>query len=226
MSEAVKKDEFIEIKYTGKANGIIFDSNIEEDLKKLNPDFKPQKTIISVGHEMVVKGLDNILQGKEIGKEYEITLKPKEAFGERDRNLIKTIPLKAFVEQNFNPKPGMVITLDNVLVKIIAVSGARVVTDFNSPLAGKEINYKFIIIRKIEDEKEKVTTLFEFFFKFIPEFEIKEDIVLKGQKNLEVFIKIYSKKFKEILGKELKFEEKIQGGLENKFDEKKNNNNQ
>jgi len=225
MSETVKKNEFIEIKYTGKANGIIFDSNIEEDLKKLNPDFKPQKTIIPVGHEMVVKGLDNALQGKEIGKEYEITLKPKEAFGERNRDLIKTIPLRAFVEQNFNPKPGMVVTLDNMLVKIIAVSGARVVTDFNNPLAGKEISYKFTIIRKTEDEKEKVAALFEFFFKFVPEFEIKDSIIIKGPRNLEILVKTYSSKFNEILGKELKFEEKMQAGLENKFDEEKNKSN-
>jgi len=31
--ETAKKNDFVELKYTGYANGIIFDSNIEEDLK-------------------------------------------------------------------------------------------------------------------------------------------------------------------------------------------------
>ncbi len=37
MVEKTKKGDFVEIKYTGLANNEIFDSNIDEDLKKLNP---------------------------------------------------------------------------------------------------------------------------------------------------------------------------------------------
>ena len=151
----VQRNDFIEIKYTGYANGEIFDSNIEEDIKKLNPNFEPQKTIIAIGHEMVVKGLDNALVGKEVGKTYEVKLSPKESFGERKRELIKTIPLKAFKEKNVAPYPGLVLTLDNIIVKIIAVSGGRVIADFNNPLSGKEIVYKFTIVRKVTDEKRK-----------------------------------------------------------------------
>jgi len=222
----VNKNDFIEIRYTGKANGIVFDSNIEEDLKKLDLKVKPRKIIIIVGQEMTIKGLDNAIENKEVGKEYEITLKPKDAFGERDRNLIKTIPLNEFTQQNFNPKPGMVLTLDNMLVKIIAVSGARVVTDFNNPLAGKEIHYKFIIIRKVTEEKEKAEALLEYFFKFIPEFKIEKDkIILKGPRGLEKLIKTHAKKFKELLGKEIILEEKSQASeLEKKLGQKNTEN--
>ncbi len=208
MENIVQNKDFIEIKYTGYANNEIFDSNIEEDIKKLNPNAKPHKTIIVVGQEMVIKGFDNALLGKEIGKTYEIKLAPKEAFGERNRELIKTIPLKAFTEKDFSPKPGMIITLDNIMTKIIAVSGARVIADFNNPLSGKEISYKFTIIRKVNEEKEKAEALFEFFFKFIPEFEISKKIKIKGKKELEIFINVFNNKFKELLGKELALEEK------------------
>ncbi len=216
----VNKNDFVEIKYTGKANGVVFDTNIKEDLKKLDSEAKPRKIIIIAGQEMIIKGLDNAIENKEIGKEYEITLKPKDAFGERDRNLIRTIPLNEFTQQNFNPKPGMVLTLDNMLVKIIAVSGARVVTDFNNPLAGKEIHYKFIIIRKVVEEKEKAEALLEYFFKFIPEFKIEKDkIILKGSRELEKLIKTYAEKFKEFLGKDLVLEEKNQASeLEKKLE--------
>lgn len=218
MVEIVNKNDFIEIKYTGYANGEIFDSNIEEDMKKLSPNVNPHKTIIAVGQEMVVKGLDNFLVENEIGKEYSLALKPNEAFGERKRELIKTIPLNVFREKNFNPAPGMVITLDNLMAKIIAVSGGRVIVDFNNPLAGKEITYTFTIIRKVSDEKEKAETLFEVFFKFIPQFEIKDKIIIKGSKGLEVFVNAYNEKFKELIGKEIVLED--DKGLEGKIEEK------
>lgn len=208
MNDVVAKKDFIELKYTGKANGAIFDSNIEEDLKSLNPKIKPKKTIVVVGEEMVLKGLDDALEGKEIGKEYEITLSPKKAFGERNRSLIKTIPLNIFKEKKINPYPGMVLNLDNLMARIITISGARVITDLNNPLAGKEIHYKFLIIRKVTDEKEKIESLFEVFLKFIPEFDIKDKIILKGPKPFEVLIKDLSPKFKDLLGRDLIFEYK------------------
>ena len=103
-----KKNDFIELKYTGYANDEIFDSNIEEDLRKLNPKAKAEKFIIIVGQEMVIKGLDKELENKELEKEYSVEIKSKEAFGARNRDLIRTIPLKAFTQQKINPRAGMV----------------------------------------------------------------------------------------------------------------------
>ncbi|MEK6844436.1 MAG: FKBP-type peptidyl-prolyl cis-trans isomerase [Nanoarchaeota archaeon] len=208
ISNVVQRNDFIEIKYTGYANGDIFDSNIEEDLKKLDKKAKPFKVVVIAGHETVIKGFDNALIGKELGKDYEITLTPKEGFGERKRELIKTIPLKSFSDQKFSPHPGMVLTLDNLMAKIIAVSGARVITDFNNPLSGKEIKYKFTVLRKLIEEKEKMEAFFEIYFRFMPEFEIKDKVIIKGKKEIEIFIKMFNNNFKEFFGKEMEFEEK------------------
>ncbi len=202
------KNDFVEIKFTGYANNEIFDSNIDEDIIKINPKAKADKLIVVIGQGMVVKGFDKELENKYINKNYEVNVKPAEAFGQRDRTLMKTIPLGAFTQQQVSPRPGMVLTLDNHVVKIIAVSGARVVVDFNNPLAGKELKYNFKIIRKIEDEKEKIESLLKFFFGFIPEFEVNEKIKIKAPKNVEPLIKLYDDKFKELLGKSLEFEEK------------------
>ena len=206
INEVVKKGDFIEIKYTGYKNGEVFDSNIEEDIKKLDKNLKVNKFVIVVGEGMVIGGLDKAFEGKNIGREYEISLSPKEGFGDRNRELIKTIPLSMFKEKNVDPRPGMMFNLDNTMARIIAVSGARVITDFNNPLAGKNIVYKFIIIKKVEDEKDKIETLFEFFFKTIPDFEIKDKIIVKGAKGMEVFVDAFKDKFKELMGKELAFE--------------------
>jgi len=204
--EVVKRGDFVEIKYTGSANGDVFDSNIEEDLKKANSDVKVNKAIVVVGEKMVVNGLDKSFENREIGKDYEIDVPFKDGFGERKRELVKTIPLHVFSEHKVQPRPGMMLTLDNALVKIIAVSGARVITDFNNPLSGKDLHYKVKIVRKVSDEKEKAEALFEVMFKFVPEFEIKDEVVVKGVKFVEVYVKAFNDKFKELLGKGLKFE--------------------
>ena len=48
-------------------------------------------------------------------------------------------------------------------------------TDFNNPLAGKEVDYKYKVTKKITDDKTKVNSLQDFFFKQRFEFEIVEE---------------------------------------------------
>lgn len=211
--ETAKKGDFVEIEFTGFSDGKPFDSNVEEDLKKISSEAKAEKTIIIIGEGMIIPGFDKALENKEIGKQYEVHIAYKEGFGERKRDFLKTLPLKVFTEKNVNPKPGMALYLDNTFVRIIAVSGARVITDFNNPLAGKDLIYKFRIIGIVSDEKEKAEAFFKFFFRFVPEFEItSEKIIVKGQKNLEPIIKLFNDKFKQLFSKELdlKAEEKTE----------------
>src|SRR3989344_3975428 len=107
----VKRNDFIEIKFTGYSDGKIFDSNIQEDLKEISPKSKAEEIIVVVGEGMLVKGLDKALEGKEIGKIYEIDVPSKEGFGIRRRDLVRVIPLKVFTENKINPYPGAVLAL-------------------------------------------------------------------------------------------------------------------
>ena len=222
--EIINKKDFVEIKFSGYSNGNVFDSNIDEDLKKISKDAKPKETIVIVGESMVVSGFDRALEGKEIGKDYEIKIPAKDGFGERRKELVKTIPLKIFREKKINPYPGMILAMDENLVRIITVSGARVMADFNNPLAGKELVYKFKIVRKIQDGKEKAKTVFESMLRFVPDFELKgNEIVMKGPKFMEKIVDALKEKFKELVGKELKFEieEEKAEQKEDKTEEKK-----
>jgi len=216
-----KKSDFIELLYSGYSQGNIFDSNIPEDLKKLNPKETPKKLIIAIGEGMVVPGLDKDLEDKEIEKDYEIKLKAKDAFGERDRNLLKTIPLKVFHEKDMEPRPGTIFAFDNSIAKVVTVSGARVITDFNNPLAGKEVLYKYKITRIVTDDKEKCTALFEGLFRFVPEFDINDkEITIKGPKQMEIIISAFKDKVIKLLSKELKFELKEEKKVDVKTEEK------
>ena len=206
--KTTKKKDFVEIEYSGYANNELFDSNIKVDLKKLDAKAEAKKTVVVIGESMVVNGLDRALVDKEVGKEYEISFGAKEGFGERKRELIKTIPAHVFYEKKVNPQPGMVLNIDDVLVKIISVSGGRVLADFNNPLAGKEIKYKFRILKIVHDEKEKCEAVFDNLFRMVPKFEIKEkEVVVKGPKGFDMFVNVFKPRFKDLIGKELVFEE-------------------
>ncbi len=204
----IKKNDFVEIRFTGSSQGQVFDSNIEEEVKKLDPKAKPEKLLIVVGQGMVITGLDAALEGKEYGKAYEVDIAFKEGFGPRRKEMVKVLPLKIFTEKQVHPQVGMMLTMDNTMAKVIAVSGGRVTVDFNNPLAGKDLHYSFTVVKKLEDEKERIELLFRQFFGFIPEYDLKEQVVVKGPKSFVVFITAFKEKFKELIGKDLSFEEK------------------
>ena len=152
---------------------------------------------------MFLEGIDNFLIGKKIG-EYEIELSPENAFGKRDSSLVNIISSRVFKENKLNPIPGMMFNLDGRAVKILSVSGGRITVDFNNPLSGKDVVYKIKVLRKVDDINEKAKALIEFLFKNNLKFEIKDKkILIKAEKELLEFIKLFSEKFKSALGLEL-----------------------
>jgi len=207
----IKKNDFVEIEFTGNITGTdeIFDTNIEADAKKAELDLKNLKPfILSVGHKMLPNGFDADLEGKEAGKSYTLDLKPEDAFGKRNPQMIRMIPTKHFHEQKIDPQRGMQLALDGQLVKILSSDRGRTLVDFNNPLAGKPVTYTYKINKTITDQKQKIDALQDFLFRKTFDFEVKEKTVtFKIEKQFEPFIKLFAPKFEEILG--LKIESQI-----------------
>jgi FKBP-type peptidyl-prolyl cis-trans isomerase 2 len=203
-----QKNDFIEIEFTGKIkDGEVFDSNILEELKKLNSSQPAKSFIFCLGQDMFLKGAEDFLIGKDVGS-YEIDLKPEKAFGLRNPSFIQMIPLKVFIEHQINPIPGAVLTFDNKLGKVLTVSGGRIMVDFNNPLAGKEVIYNIKVLRKVEDMTEKINSLNEFLFRRNFKFEIKDKkLILETEKEFKGFVELFKDKFKEILGLDLEVKE-------------------
>jgi FKBP-type peptidyl-prolyl cis-trans isomerase 2 len=213
-NQTIQKTDFIDITFTGRIkDGEIFDTNVKEDAEKIGINFNGKPLVICVGQGMVVGGFDNALEGKEAGKDYILELQPKDAFQERQSNLVKLIPIKIFRDKKINPYPGMTLNIDNMLVKVVSVSGGRVLVDFNNPLAGKVIIYNFKINKKIESPEEKVNALTEFFVGKTFSFKISDDkkqAIFKDEGSeeipkgyLNIIIGSLNDKFKEVLGLEM-----------------------
>ncbi|MCX6746891.1 MAG: peptidylprolyl isomerase [Candidatus Pacearchaeota archaeon] len=204
---ALKEKDFIEIEFTGKIkDGEVFDSNIKKDLEKLDKTAKPKPFIFCLGKGMFLKGIDDFLIGKEIGK-YKIELTPEKAFGPRIKEFVQMIPIKIFKTQNLAPVPGSVFNFDGRLAKIITVSGGRVIVDFNNPLAGKTVVYEINVLRKVEDLNEKIKAFISFLFKKELKFSVTDKkIIIEAEKESAKFIEVFEEKFKEMfnLGLEVK----------------------
>jgi len=209
MTEKIKKNDFIEIDFTGKSNDQIFDTTNPDEAEKIgmNDSKNIKSLIISVGNQMLLQGMDENLEGKEIGKKYSVHLTPDKAFGSRDPGLIKTYGLTSFTKNNIHPHPGMSLQLDNSIVKVLSVSGGRVTVDFNNPLAGKEVDYDFTIKRKITDDKEKINSLLDFFLKQRFEFIIKDKKVIFKDQIVKSILQMIGPKFKDITGFDFEVEE-------------------
>ena len=208
MENKIQKKDFIELEYSGSIkNGEVFDTNIKEDAKKLELDAEFRPLVICIGEGMILPAIDEFLEGKELGK-YTLDLTPAKSFGERSREMIKTMPLRIFIEKQIMPQPGMVFQFDTLLGKISAVSGGRVIVDFNNPLAGKDVTYTLNAKRKVEDIKERVEVLIALYFRRKLEFEIVDKkVIIKVEKQFAPLIGYYAPKFKDLLGLDLEVKE-------------------
>ena len=164
MTNTIKKGDFVELDYTGvlKEDNVVFDSTSESESKK-EDIFDPKMTYgpvaICVGEAQILKGLDDALEGKEIGQDLVLDLAPEHAFGKKDGKLLKLIPISIFKKAGIKATTGLQVNIDGTIGTIRSVSGGRTVVDFNHPFAGKEVLYKVKVHRQITDDKEKVQTL-------------------------------------------------------------------
>ncbi len=162
----IKKGDFVAFDFVGrvKSDNHIFDLTVADIAKKegiFKPDHKYKPITTCVGKQFVIAGLDKALEGKETGKEFDIEVKPEEAFGKRNPKLIQLAPLSAFKE--VKPVPGMQLNIDGALTTIRSVSGGRVILDFNHPLSGRTLVYWVRVQKIVSDEKEQAEALMYLF---------------------------------------------------------------
>lgn len=206
---AFKKKDFIELEFTAKVKGgEVFDSNIAQDLKDVNIKGNPKPFVFPLGEGMFLKGVDDFLIGKDVG-EYNIELKPEDAFGKRNPSLLQLVPKKIFLMNKINPIVGNSFNIDNRIAKILSVSGGRILVDFNNPIAGKFVKYKLIVKRKVEDLNEKINAINEFLLGQKIDFEIKDkNLILKLENKMKPFAELFKDKYLNLLDLNLKIEEK------------------
>ncbi len=181
----IGKGDFILVDYTGKVKetGEVFDTTIEEVAKKERlykegDIYEPR--LIVVGEGWVLKALDESFPNFEVDKAASVEIPPDKAFGSRDPEKVRMVPLRRLTARGITPQLGMRLEFDGKLATVRTLGSGRVQLDFNPPLAGKTLVYEVTVKKKLETKAEKMAALVH---RRIPTVEI-EKFGIKIGKNL------------------------------------------
>jgi len=161
---ALQKGDFILIDYVArvKETNEVFDTTNEEIAKKEHlhkeGDIYEPKLVV-IGESWVLKALDDSLPSMEVGKPTPSEIAPDKAFGPRDPEKIKRVPLKQLLVKEITPTIGARIEFNGKMATIRSVGAGRVLLDYNPPLAGKTLVYEVTIQKKLETMEEQVGAL-------------------------------------------------------------------
>jgi FKBP-type peptidyl-prolyl cis-trans isomerase 2 len=140
MIMAIKEGDKVKVEYTGTLDdGTVFDTS--EGKAPLE---------FEVGTGKVIKGFNDAILSMEKGEEKSVKIESKDAYGDYNPQLIKKIP-KDQLPQDQEPKEGMILMIktpqgQKFPARIKEVSDKEITVDLNSPLAGKNLNFKLKVV--------------------------------------------------------------------------------
>lgn len=196
MINLITENDFVLINFIGriKLTNAIFDLTYKdiaekEHLETEKVDFSPVLVIPRANY--VLPALAKSLIGHNVGDKYTIELKAKDAFGEYDPKLVKTMGLGVFSENGINPSVGDIVTLDGVPAYIMSVTGGRVMVNFNNILAGKDVIYEVEVVKVLDNDIDKCKYIFKHYTNKLPEnVEIKDkDVLISTKEKVSDFLK-------------------------------------
>jgi len=161
---SLQKGDFILVDYVAKVKetGEVFDTTLEETAKKEHM-FKEgdiyEPKLVVIGEGWVIKALDENLTTMEVDKAAVVEIPPDKAFGPRDPEKVKRVPLRQLLAKDITPTLGKRVEYGGKTATVRAIGAGRVLLDFNPPLAGKTLVYDTTVKRKLVTVNEKIAAL-------------------------------------------------------------------
>ena len=109
------------------------------------------------GARNIIPGLEQALEGKVVGDEFEVTVEPADAYGEHHADRVQQVPMAAFQGME-KVEPGMAVTAQTdqgpINLVITDVSEDEVTVDANHPLAGRSLKFN-VSVEDVRDASEE-----------------------------------------------------------------------
>uniref|UniRef100_A0A832GN00 Peptidyl-prolyl cis-trans isomerase n=1 Tax=Caldimicrobium thiodismutans TaxID=1653476 RepID=A0A832GN00_9BACT len=149
----VQLGDVVSIHCVGKiASGEVFEDTFQGD-----------PFVFEVGSPEIIPGLSEAVLGMMEGEEREVIIPKEKAFGERDENLIRSIPRES-ISLEVDPAPGLVL---NLIVDtpqgemtfpalVVDVTPEEIVLDLNPPLAGEDLYFKIKLVKILNEPEENI----------------------------------------------------------------------
>ena len=107
----------------------------------------------------MLKALDDALLTFKLKKTETVEIPPENAFGNRDPEKVKLVPIRRLAARGITPRLGAQIEYDKRLATVRTMGSGRVTLDFNPPLAGKTLVYEVTVQKQLKTTEEKVSAL-------------------------------------------------------------------
>ena len=139
-TKTAKKGDIVAVEYTGKLEtGETFDTS----KGKAPLEFE-------IGSHMVIKGFEDGVLGMKTGEEKEVTIESKDAYGDRNEQYIKKLPLNS-VPKDLELKKGLILVFKRedgmrIPAQVLDIKDDSVEVDFNHPLAGKKLKFQIKLV--------------------------------------------------------------------------------
>ncbi|MFW5776553.1 MAG: FKBP-type peptidyl-prolyl cis-trans isomerase [Spirochaetota bacterium] len=110
------------------------------------------------GHQNIVEGLEDALEGKDIGDTVTTTVEPEKGYGDRHDQLVFTVPRSNMPDGDL--EVGMQFAAQDKegnqqVVTLVDIGDEEVKLDANHPLAGQTLHFNVTVndIREASDEE-------------------------------------------------------------------------
>ena len=112
------------------------------------------------GAQNIIPGLENALNGKQAEDTLQVTIDPKDGYGERDDSQIQEVPREMF-PQDVDIAVGMTFHAETpdgapITVTVAGITPDAVTVDGNHPLAGQTLNFDIEVINVRDAETEEL----------------------------------------------------------------------
>jgi FKBP-type peptidyl-prolyl cis-trans isomerase SlyD len=138
----ISENKYVEINYTLTVEGEVVDKSEPGD---------PLGFISGTGQ--IVSGLDNAIQGKEVGDTIDVSFSAEDGYGPVEKSLFQDLPRDNF-PVDLKIEPDMVFQAETphgtMSFRIAEVKENSVVADLNHPLAGKALSFN-VVVRGVRD---------------------------------------------------------------------------
>jgi FKBP-type peptidyl-prolyl cis-trans isomerase 2 len=168
----------------------LHDTNREE-VAKANKQHDEERKYRPVAHivggEDFYQPIEDAIEKAKLGEEVEVTVQPgkeeKISTGERDGKLVELMPLRnvlglpQYREKGLYPEVGDRVVINQRAGQIVSIAAGRVRVDFNPPLAGRIVRFRFRITDVAEKPEDKARGMIEREYAYQDDFKVR----VKGQ---------------------------------------------
>lgn len=108
------------------------------------------------GYSNIIVGLEEALDGRQVGDTLKVSVNPAEAYGEREEQLIQNVPREAFGDAQVEPGMQFHAETDEGMrvVTVVEADDNTVTVDGNHPLAGMRLHFD-VEVMSIRDASEE-----------------------------------------------------------------------